>query len=162
MAEVLRALDALGVPRTDVRTTSVGSFRTRRHGRIRHHALTTLSVRTTALDKLPRIIAAFGGASIEGPEFDVSDSTAARQEATRIALQRARARAEAAAAALGMRILAIRKVDLNAEFGFDSDAAPASGGGASEDSGGAGTGVQVEPGQERVSVFVAVVYDIGP
>ena len=146
-----------------MRTRSVGSFRTRRHGRIRHHASTTLEVRTTDLAKLPRILAAFGGASIEGPEFDVSDSTPARQEATRIALQRARARAEAAAAALGMRILAIRKVDLNAEFGFDSDAAPASGGGgASEDSGGAGPGVQVEPGQERVSVFVAVVYDIGP
>lgn len=161
VAVVLSALDALGVPRADVRTSSVGSFRTRRRGRVRHHASTTLEVRTTDLAKLPQILAAFGDANIDGPEFDVSDTTAARQEATRIALQRARARAEAAAAALGMRILAIRKVDLNAEFGFDSAATPASGGSGQEDAGGGG-GIQVEPGQERVTVIVAVVYDIGP
>ena len=68
--------------------------RTRDHQRparrVRHHASSTLEVRTTDLAKLPQILAAFGGASIEGPEFDVSDTTAARQEATRIALQRAR------------------------------------------------------------------------
>src|SRR5215216_3883088 len=160
VAAVLRALDVLGVPRADVQTRSVGSFRTRRRGRVRHYASTTLEVRTTDLDKLPQILAAFGGASIDGPEFDVSDSTAARQEATRIALQRARARAEAAAAALGMRILGIRKVDLNAEFGYDA-ATPASGG-ATEESAAGGGRIDVEPGQERVSVVVAVVYDIGP
>jgi len=160
VAAVLRALDVLGVPRADVQTRSVGSFRTRRRGRVRHHASTTLEVRTTDLDKLPQILAAFGGASIDGPEFDVSDSTAARQEATRIALQRARARAEAAAAALEMRILGIRKVDLNAEFGYDA-ATPASGG-ATEESAAGGGRIDVEPGQERVSVVVAVVYDIGP
>ncbi len=160
---VLSQLDALGVARADVRTSSVNSFRTRRRGRVRHHASTSLEVRTTELAKLGQILAAFGDASISGPEFEVSDTTAARQEATRIALQRARARADAAAAALGLRVLAIRKVDLNAEFGYDSSAQPAAGGGTDESAGGAGGGgVSIEPGRERVSVAVAVVYEIGP
>ena len=159
VATLLSTLDALGVARADVRTRAVNSFRTRRRGRVRYHASTSLEVRTTDLAKLSQILAAFGGASISGPEFEVSDPTAARQEATSIALQRARARAEAAAAALGLRIVAIRKVDLNAEFGFDTSTAR---GGGSDESAGGGGGVSIEPGRERVSVAVAVVYDIGP
>jgi uncharacterized protein len=161
VAAVLSKLDTLGVPRAEVRTRAVNSFRTRRRGRVRHHASTSLEVRTTDLAKLSQILGAFGGASISGPEFEVSDTTAARQEATTIALQRARARAEAAAAALGLRIVAIRKVDLNAEFGYDAAPEPAAGGG-TNDSAGSGGGVSIEPGREQVAVAVAVVYEIGP
>ena len=161
VARVLRNLDALGVARADVQTNSVSSFRTRRRGRVRHHASTSLSVRTTELEKLDEILAAFGGESIGGPEFEVSDSTAARQEATRIALERARRRADAAAAALGLRVLAIRKVDLNAEFGYNPSFTFTSGGD-DEDSGGGAATPSIEPGRERISVAVAVVYEIGP
>ena len=161
VARLLRKLDALGVARADVQTNSVTSFRTRRRGRVRHHAATSLSVRTMKLEKLDDILAAFGGESTGGPEFEVSDSTAARQEATRIALERARRRADAAATALGLRVLAIRKVDLNAEFGYDSSSTTLAGGD-DEDSGGGGATPNVEPGRERVSVAVAVVYEIGP
>ena len=163
VAAVLSNLDAIGVARADVRTSSVSSYRTRRRGRVRYHASTSLEVRTTDLAKVGEILAAFGGASISGPEFDVSDTTAARQEATRIALQRARVRADAAAAALGLRVLAIRKVDLNAEFGYASGAQPAAGRGTDESaSTGGGGGVSIEPGRDQVSVAVAVVYEIGP
>ena len=164
VAAVLSKLDALGVPRAEVRTRAVNSFRTRRRGRVRHHASTSLEVRTTDLAKLSQILAAFGGENISGPEFEVSDPTAARQEATAIALQRARARAEAAAAALGLRVVAIRKVDLNAEFGYDAAPEPAAGGGTNDSasSGGGGGGVSIEPGREQVAVAVAVVYEIGP
>jgi uncharacterized protein YggE len=161
--QVLAALDALGVARADVQTTSIERYRSRRRGRVRHVASTTLVIRTTDLENLPRILGALGGASIEGPEFSVSDSTAARQEATAIALQRARRRADAAAAAVGMRVVAIRKVDLNPEFGYDASPDRASGG--SDDSasgGGSGGGVIVEPGREEVAVAVAVVYEIAP
>jgi uncharacterized protein YggE len=160
VATVLRNLDALGVERADVRT-EVSSYRTRRRGRVRHVASTSLTVRTTELEKLGQILGAFGGASISGPEFEVADSTAARQEATRIALQRARRRADAAAAALGQRVVAIRKVDLNAEFNFDSSVDTASGGG-TDDSEQRGSAPEIEPGRERVSVAVAVVYEIAP
>lgn len=161
VAAVLRNLDALGVARQDVKTTSVQSFRIRRKGRVRHHASTSLQVRTTDLEQLSEILAAFGDASISGPEFEVSDPTAARQEATGIALQRARRRADAAAAALGLRVIAIRKVDLNAEFAYDSSSQAASGGGTDDEGGGgAATGPDIEPGLERVTVAVAVIYDI--
>ncbi len=140
IAAVLRNLDALGVPRADIRTGDVESFRTRRRGKLRHVASSSLFVRTTDLERLGRIVAAFGGADISGPEFEVTDDTAARQEATRIALERARRRADAAAAALGQRVLAIRKVDLNAEFEYDSSSySPASGGQDDSGSGGGGT-----------------------
>ncbi len=160
VAAVLRNLDALGVARADVRTGSVSSFRTRRRGRVRYHASTSLEVRTTDLAKLGAILAAFGGASISGPEFEVSDSTAARQDATRIALQRARLRADAAAAALGLRVIAIRKVDLNPEFAVDTSTDSAAGGGSAESP--SRGGIDIEPGLEEVSVAVAVVYEIGP
>ncbi len=162
VAEVLRNLDALGVPRADIRTGDVESFRTRRRGKLRHVASSSLFVRTTDLERLGRIVAAFGGADISGPEFEVTDDTAARQEATRIALERARRRADAAAAALGQRVLAIRKVDLNAEFEYDSSSySPASGGQDDSESGGGGN-VRIEPGREEVTAAVAVIYAIGP
>jgi uncharacterized protein YggE len=162
VAAVLRNLDALGVPRADIRTGDVESFRTRRRGKLRHVASSSLFVRTTDLERLGRIVAAFGGADISGPEFEVTDDTAARQEATRIALERARRRADAAAAALGQRVLAIRKVDLNAEFEYDSSSySPASGGQDDSGSGGGGN-VRIEPGREEVTAAVAVIYAIGP
>jgi uncharacterized protein YggE len=160
--EVLRNLDALGVPRADVQTAAIRTYRTRRRGKVRHVASTSLRIRTTDLDLLERILGALGGASIEGPEFDVSDSTAARQEATAIALGRARRRADAAAGAVGMRVLAIRKVDLNPEFGYDSSTEAAGGGRDDSDGGGGGGGVTIEPGREEIGVAVAVVYEIGP
>jgi uncharacterized protein YggE len=157
--EVLRNLDAIGVPRADVQTASIRSYRTRRKGKVRHVASTSLRVRTANLEQLPRILGALGGARIDGPEFEVSDSTAARQEATRIALERARRRADAAAAALGMRVVAIRKVDLNPEFGYDSATRAAGGGG---DDSASAEQITVEPGREEVGAAVAVVYEIAP
>lgn len=164
VSTVVRELSQAGVQPADLRTEEVSSYRTRRRGRVRYVASTTLRVRTTDLDRLGAIIAAFGGAQISGPEFEVSDDTAARQEATRLALERARRRADAAAAALGLRVTAIRKVDLNAEFGYDSDSSSSPASGVDEDSGagGGGGGARIEPGREEVAVAVAVVYEIGP
>ena len=134
LAAKLRRLAALGVPRTDIRTESISSFRTRRHGRTVYRASTSLRIRTTDIARLPGILRALGGADLDGPEFSVSDSTVARQDATRLALERARRRADAAAAALGLRVAAIRKVDLNPEWAIDtggSDDSASSGGGSS-------------------------------
>ena len=162
VAAVLRGLVALGIPEADLRTSSVSSFRSRRRGRVRHHAATTLTIRVTNLDLLERVLGSLGGADIEGPEFSVSDETAPRQEATRIALDRARRRADDAAAAIGQRVVAIRKVDLNPEFGYDSGVVPASGGQDDAASGGGGSAVQIERGREVIEVAVAVVFEIAP
>jgi len=162
LAEILRALDGLGVPRTDVQTEAVQRLTTRRRGRLSHIAQTTLRIRTRDLAKVGPIIDALGGANVDGPEFEVTDSTAARQQATATALARARTRADAAAAAVGQRVVAIRRVDLNPEFGYDvgvTDRSSALRGGEDEAGGG---GATIEPGQEDVLVAVAVVYEIAP
>ena len=104
LATKLRRLAALGVPRADIRTEAIESFRSRRKGRTTYRASTSLRIRTTDLDRLPAILGALAGADLSGPEFSISDSTAARAEATQLALQRARRRADAAAAALGLRV----------------------------------------------------------
>ena len=159
----LRRLAALGVPRTDIRTESISSFRTRRHGRTVYRASTSLRIRTTDLARLPAILRALGGADLDGPEFSISDSTVARQEATRLALERARRRADAAATALGLRVTAIRKVDLNPEWAIDTGGSDdsASSGGGSDDSGSSAP-IRVEPGQEQVTVAVAVIFALAP
>ena len=80
--------------------------------------------------------------------LDVSEQHGAfgsEQEATRIALERARRRADAAAAALGLRVVAIRKVDLNAEFGYDSPTQAARGGGTDDSGGGGSAAPEIEP-----------------
>ena len=153
-------LDALGVPRASVRTEAIESYRTRRKGRVRHVAVTSLRIRTQDLDRLGELVGALRGTNVDGPEFAVTDSTAARQEATRIALARARTRADAAAAALGQRVVRLRIVDLNPEAGYDPEFG-SSGASGQDDSGGGG-GVIVEPGEEEVVVAVAVVYEIAP
>ena len=158
-----RRLAALGVPRTDIRTESISSFRTRRHGRTVYRASTSLRIRTTDLARLPAILRALGGADLDGPEFSISDSTVARQEATRLALERARRRADAAATALGLRVTAIRKVDLNPEWAIDtggSDDSASSGGGSRGS--GSSAPIRVEPGQEQVTVAVAVIFALAP
>ena len=164
LAAKLRRLAALGVPRTDIRTESIASFRTRSRGRTYFRAATSLRIRTTDLAALDRILGALGGADLSGPEFSVSDSTVARQEATRLALERARRRADAAAAAIGRRIVAIRKVDLNPEWAYDVTSTQRASGGSDDAAAGGGSSeeVTVEPGQEDVTVAVAVVYDIAP
>ncbi len=163
LAAKLRRLAALGVPRTDIRTDEIASTRGRRHRRNFYRAFTSLRIRTTDLAKLPGILRALGGADLDGPEFSISDDTAARQDATQLALQRARRRADAAAAALGLRIVAIRKVDLNPEWAIDTSGSDES---ASGDSGGGSSGaaapIRVEPGQEEVTVSVAVIFAMAP
>lgn len=163
LAAKLRRLAALGVPRTDVRTEQIASERGRRHGRAFYRAFTSLRIRTTDLAKLPGILRALGGADLDGPEFSISDDSAARQDATRLALQRARRRADAAAATLGLRVVAIRKVDLNPEWAIDTSGSEPSSG----DSGGGGSSrspapIRVEPGQEEVTVSVAVIFVMAP
>ena len=116
----------------------------------------------TNLEILGRVVGALGGADLEGPEFSVSDDTVARQEATRIALERARRRADDAAAALGQRVIAIRKVDLDPELGYDSGFDAAGGGSSDDAASGGGGDVQIEPGRDEVAVAVAVVHEIGP
>jgi len=159
----LRRLAALGVPRTDIRTESIQSSRTRRHGRTVHRAATSLRIRTTDLAKLPAILRALGGADLDGLEFSLSDDTAARQDSTRLALERARRRADAAAATLGLRVVAIRKVDLNPEWAIDtSGSEPASGDARGGGDSGSPAPIRVEPGQEEVTVSVAVIFALAP
>ena len=164
LAVKLRALAALGVTRTDIRTDEISSFRIRSRGRTLFRAATSLRIRTTDLPRLERILGALGGADLEGPEFSVSDSTAARQEATRVALDRARRRADAAAAAVGLRVAGIRRVDLNPEFGYGAASIDFLSGEDESTAGGGGTNppITVEPGQEEITVAVAVIYDLAP
>ena len=67
LAAKLRRLAALGVPRADVRTESISSFRTRRNGRTVYRASTSLRIRTTDLARLPAILPRSGAPTSTGP-----------------------------------------------------------------------------------------------
>lgn len=161
---VLARLVATGLPREEVQTERIASYRTRREGRVRHVATTTLSIRTTRLELLGAVVGALRGTSIDGPEFSVADPSVATREATRIALARARARADDAATAMGMRVTGTVRVDLSPETGYG---AGGFGGVDDEDSGGGGSAERggdatVIPGELELFAAVAVVYALAP
>lgn len=113
MEQVIRALVAAGVPRTDIETRNYSVFpeydyREQEAPRIRgYRATNQVGVETTKLDDVGRLIdtALQAGANrVEGVNFGLRDEAAARATALRQAVANARAAAETMAAALGVRL----------------------------------------------------------
>ncbi|MBX5443137.1 MAG: SIMPL domain-containing protein [Solirubrobacteraceae bacterium] len=161
-AGLLRALDALGVPRADITTSSVTLSRSRhrRPPRVRYAATVSIAVHLTdarlAGPVLDALVAARAD-EVAGPDFGFSDPSAGRAEAERAAIADARARADSAAAALGLRVLGVRAVDLDpgasGSPAATDAAAPAPREGASP--------TPVQAGRRAVSATVAVVFVLG-
>jgi uncharacterized protein len=159
-----RAALGQGVAAEDISTVGVSVSRVHRRAR-RGRPARTFYAASSDLTVLVRDVARTGavvdaltdaGGNVYGPDFSLSDSTAAQIEATRAALADARRRADDAAASTGHRIVGIRSIDIAPEIGGFATADEEGGGGAGR------AGTQIRPGRETVIALVRVVYTIAP
>jgi uncharacterized protein YggE len=117
MEQVIQALVAAGVPRTDIETSNHTVFPEYIHDeprpraappRIRgYRANNQVVLRTGQMERLGELIdrALSAGANrVDGVSFELREAEAVRAEATRRAVERARASAQTIAAALGVRL----------------------------------------------------------
>ena len=115
MEQVVAALVAAGVPRSDVETSNYTVFPEYVHDpaqpqaeRIRgYRATNQVTLRTTQLPRVGELIDTALGAGanrVDGVMFELRDADAAQAEATRNAVERARATAQTMASALGVRL----------------------------------------------------------
>ena len=161
--DLLRALAALGVPRTDVTTGSVTLTRSRhkRPLRTRYTATVSLAVHLTDASLAGPVLDALVAAradDVAGPSFGFSDPSAGRADAERAAIADARARADSAAATLGLRVVGVRSVNLDpGSAGGPLDAVAAAGAPAREDA----TPTPVQAGRQPVYAAVSVVFVLG-
>lgn len=161
---LLAALDELGVPRADVQTSgvSVDRRRLRKPKRIRWAAHSSIDVVVRDVARAGATfdaLVAAGATNVEGPYVEVANPSAGLAAAEQAALADARARADAIAATLGLRVAGVRSVDLSPGEGGDVDR------GSMSDSAAVAAAPEptpVEPGRERVSASVAVVYVLAP
>jgi len=161
--DLLRALDALGVPRADVTTSDVGLSRSRhkRPPRTRYTASVSLSVHLADASLAGPVLDALVAAradEVAGPAFGFSDPSAGHAEAERAAIADARARAESAAAALGLRVVGVRSVDLDPGAGGGSLDAVATAAAPARES---ATPTPVQAGRQAVHAAVSVVFVLG-
>ncbi len=164
--QIVAAVTRLGVARADIQTSGISLTQLRLRpakkggrARIRYIAANRVTVRTGVLEVVGRIfdVATRAGATdFAGPDYEVSNRTPARADATGVAVRDARRRADAAAAALGLRVVGVRSVTLD----------PGSGGGSSdqevqptESAGGrAQPPTPTSPGLEPVTATVSVAF----
>src|SRR4051812_35320196 len=167
---VVAAATGLGIPRTDIQTSSItlsrSTLRPLRKGgprRVRYNASTTVEVRVADLDRLAPLfnaVTAAGANGIDGPEFSFGDPSAGRADAERAALADARARADSAAAQLGLTVIGVQSVNLDPARVSTPEPAQAQ---AVAPATGAPRPVPtpVLPGTEEITAEVAVVYLLG-
>lgn len=159
---VLRRLRAIGVDPLGIRLSNVSVARrsTRRKLDKPFVASATVAARTARVGLAGRMLdlGPRAGVNTRGPAYDLIDDLAAREEATRKAVEAARRRAEAVAAGLGMRIVAIRSISLDgasvgpAQPSFGSQAI------AQREAGPAAPTIPTAPGTIRVRATVSVVF----
>jgi len=166
-SRVLRALAGEGVPRTQVTTSGVSLNRVQvSKKKVSYRATNAISLRLTDVAKVGPVIDAAtkaGADGIDGPEFQFSDPSAGKAEATRAALADARRRADDATAAVGQRVTGIRSIVIDpatppASASGDQKASSPAAAFSDEDSG----PTQVSPGRQEVTATVEVVYTIAP
>jgi len=164
---LLAALDRLGVPRSDITTTSVGvsrQFNKKQRPKVTFRAFSSLSIHLTDVTKAgPALdaLTAAGATDVDGPNFSFSNPSAGRPEAEAAALADARSRADAAAAAVGLRVIGVQAIDLNPGEGIG----PLARSGADVSSTTAAPAPEaptpVQNGRQQVTASVAVVYLLG-
>lgn len=153
---VLRRLQAIGVDPLGIRLSNVNVSRRSLRRKLDKPfvASATVAARTDRVTLSGRMLDLGPRAGVEtrGPDYDLVDDLAAREQATVRAVEAARRRAEAVARGLGMRIVAIRSISLDGA----SVAAPQ--GSLAAESVRSGPSIPVAPGTIRVSASVSVVF----
>jgi hypothetical protein len=162
---LLAALTALGIPRSDVTTTSVNLTREtqRKKPRLRFTASVTISVHLTDAAKAgPTLdaLTAAGADNVDGPNFGFSNPSAGAAQAEAAALVDARSRADAAASAVGLRVVGVRAIDLDPGSGIGALPVASAGKGNSSTAS-APTPTPVDNGRQTVTASVAVVFTLG-
>lgn len=160
MAKVYAAVKGFGVAGDDITTEDYAIYpRYDDNGRkiTGYTVRNTVSVRVKNLDKLGDVLTAAGeaGANTAGNiRFDVSDRTAAYNEALASAMEKARARAEVMAGACGVKLGAATAINESSSYSGPVYAQPE----AAMDT--KGVTVPVSEGQLEVTASVSVVYGI--
>ncbi len=160
--QLLSALDALGVPRADITTSSVSIHRQtfKKRPKVRFTARSSLSIHLTDAGQAGPVLDALtaaGADDVDGPNFGFSNPSAGRAEAETAALADARARADAAAAAVGLRVVGVQAIDLDPGLGLSPLARKDATAGA-DTAAAPSTPTPVQNGRQPVSASVAVVY----
>jgi uncharacterized protein YggE len=167
---VLAGIESLGVPRSEVQTSSIGLSRItrrplRRGGqpRVFFTASGSVVVRTGRISLVGAIVDAAtraGADDISGPSFSFSNPSSGKLEATRAAIDDARARAQDAAARLGMRISGTRSIVIDSSEVFNPQpvalSAPSSGRPAPSPP------TPVRPGSQTTRISVSIVFLLAP
>jgi uncharacterized protein YggE len=121
---LLNAVERVGVPPADIKTTVAGIQRQTMVNRRTHHrhvvyrAENGFAVHITNVALVPRVIdtaTAAQATDVQGPDFSFSRPSAGMIAATRAALADARARADDAAAAEGDRVSGVQSIVVNPE-----------------------------------------------
>ena len=159
---VLRRLRAIGVDPLGVRLSSVDVSRrsTRRKLRKPFIASATVAARTSRVELSGRMLdlGPRAGVDVRGPRYDLVDDLAAREQATRKAVDSARRRAEAVAAGLGMRIVGIRSISLDGASVSPSQQSELAAQAPARRS--IGPTIPTAPGAIEVRASVTVVFDL--
>ncbi len=176
LVSIVGRLRAIGVPRTDITTTSVSLFRERyrlRKGgplKVRYTASGAFAVRVQDVEQVGRaldVAADAGATGIDGPRFSFSQArrTEGRLAAERAALADARRRADEAAASQGQRVTGVRSIELDPGSAPGPQPVDSAGQEASVSAAAPSRPVAptpVLPGRETFSSTVRVVYVLQP
>ena len=120
MAQVVRAIDAAGIPQTAVRTSTVSLYPQHAPNSggtgpiIGYQSVNRVVVTVDDISRVGQVIDAGVGAGANGVdsvEWTLRDATAYRAQAIRIAVQNAQATANAIAAAAGVRGLRLIRIE---------------------------------------------------
>ena len=158
---VLRRLGAIGVDPLGIRLSNVDVSRRSLRRKLDKPfvASATVAAETDSVALTGRMLDLGPRAGVEtrGPDYDLIDDLAAREQATAKAVDSARRRAQAVAAGLGMRIVSIRSISLD---GASVGSSPQSAQGAigDEELARSGPSIPTAPGRIRVSASVSVVF----
>lgn len=161
---VLRRLRSIGIDPLSIRLSEVDVSRRSARRKLEKPfiASATVAARTQRVGLAGRMLdlGPRAGVDTRGPEYELIDDLAAREQATTKAVNAARRRAEAVARGLGRAIVGIRSISLDGSSGggFDSQL-----GSVPESTAGAGgPSIPTAPGTIRVEASVTVVFELAP
>lgn len=168
------ALRSLGIPAADLQTTQAGLQsevqlvgRRPRRRRVLYNASNAVHVHITRIALLGPVIdsaSRSGVTSVDGPSFSLSDPSAGKAVATRLALTDARRRADDAASALGYRVTGVQSVIIDPTRGSGGDVSPAPGvpSAGSAPQRRPATATPISVGRQEVDATARVTYTMAP
>jgi hypothetical protein len=160
---IVTAVEALGVPASDIQTQNVNVFSfTHKHHK-RWEADESVGVHITNVKLVGPVIDAAthaGASSVSGPSFSFSNPSTGVEAANRAAIIDAQAQANDAAAAIGYKVTGVQSIDLNPQSGpivAQGSAAPVSAKAPKPS-----TPTSIHPGTQEVDAQVSIVFTIAP